>query len=90
MLLSGALDERPGVHSLEYLLMDEFGWPNYSSGEIEKFKKGEVEEVPDGFYRYAGLDAAGTLQLFDKLKRRRKKMTYGGYTTNGWYKTRKP
>lgn len=45
MLLSWALDERGGkdgegsYHSLEYLLMEEFGWPNYVPGSVKSFKK---------------------------------------------------
>lgn len=45
MLLSYALDERSGtdervgVHGLEYLLMDEFGWPPYAGPIVEKIKK---------------------------------------------------
>jgi uracil-DNA glycosylase family 4 len=73
MLLSYALDERSGtdervgVHGLDYLLMDTFGWPYYSSPSVESAKKtGEVSDY-DEFYRYAGLDVGGTLQLFQTL-----------------------
>ena len=76
MLLSYALDERSGtdervgVHGLDYLLMDTFGWPYYSSPSIEMAKKtGEITDY-DEFYRYAGLDVGGTYQLFhDQLPR---------------------
>lgn len=73
MLLSYALDERSGsdervgVHGLDYLLMDRFGWPYYSSPSIEKAKKTGVVEDYDAFYRYAGLDVGGTYQLFEEL-----------------------
>lgn len=73
MLLSYALDERSGtdervgVHGLDYLLMDTFGWPYYSSPQVERAKKtGEVTDY-DEFYRYAGLDVGGTFQLFNEL-----------------------
>jgi DNA polymerase-1 len=70
MLLSYALDERSGtdervgVHGLDYLLMDTFGWPYYSSPAVERAKKTGIVEDYDEFYRYAGLDAGGTYQLF--------------------------
>lgn len=70
MLLSYALDERSGtderigVHGLDYLLMDTFGWPYYSSERIERAKKTGVVEDYDEFYRYAGMDVGGTYQLF--------------------------
>jgi len=71
LLLGYACDERPGVHSLEYMLMDEFAWPNYSSSEIESFKKkGGYGAIPERFYDYAGLDAAGTFQLFNVTRNR--------------------
>lgn len=70
MLLSYALDERSGtderigVHGLDYLLMDTFGWPHYSSDAVERAKKTGVVEDYDEFYRYAGMDVGGTYQLF--------------------------
>lgn len=70
MLLSYALDERSGtdervgVHGLDYLLMDTFGWPYYSSEKIERAKKTGVVEDYDEFYTYAGMDVGGTFQLF--------------------------
>jgi DNA polymerase I-like protein with 3'-5' exonuclease and polymerase domains len=39
MLLSWACDERGGVHELEYLLMEEFGWPYYTPSSVISFKK---------------------------------------------------
>jgi DNA polymerase-1 len=39
MLLSGVLDERPGTHSLEYVLMDVLGWPDYEPQSVKDFKK---------------------------------------------------
>lgn len=72
MLLSYALDERSGtderigVHGLDYLLMDTFGWPHYSSDKIEKAKRTGVVEDYDEFYQYAGMDVGGTFQLFQE------------------------
>lgn len=39
LLLSYATDERGGVHDLEYLLMEEFGWPYYAPASVNSFKK---------------------------------------------------
>ncbi len=70
MLLSYALDERSGtderigIHGLDYLLMDTFGWPHYSSPAVERAKKTGIVEDYDEFYNYAGLDVGGTYQLF--------------------------
>lgn len=72
MLLSYALDERSGtdervgVHGLDYLLMDTFGWPYYSSPSIEKAKKTGVVDDYGEFYTYAGMDVGGTYQLFEE------------------------
>lgn len=71
MLLSYALDERSGsderigVHGLEYLLMDTFGWPHYASTAVEKAKKTGIVEDYDEFYTYAGMDVGGTFQLYE-------------------------
>ena len=71
MLLSYALDERSGtdervgIHGLDYLLMDTFGWPYYSSPNVERAKKTGVVEDYDEFYTYAGNDVGGTYQLFE-------------------------
>lgn len=71
ILLSYALDERSGgddaigIHGLEYLLMEEFGWPHYTSAAIERAKKTGVVEDYDEFYEYAGRDVGGTHSLFD-------------------------
>lgn len=76
MLLSYALDERSGtdervgVHGLDYLLQDTFGWPYYSSPAVERAKKTGIVEDYDEFYRYAGMDAGGTFQLFEELYER--------------------
>lgn len=68
ILLSSALDSRPGTHSLEYLLMNELDWPKYDDDEINKIKKSGVVTDYDKFHQYAGLDVAGTYQLFFYLK----------------------
>lgn len=80
MLLSWALDERPGNpesgaggHSLEWLLKDELGWPKYEPHSVKHFKK--TGELPDkrariDLYEYNGMDTAGSLGLFHVLKER--------------------
>jgi uracil-DNA glycosylase family 4 len=86
MLLSWALDERSDenqVHKLEYLLMDNFNWPNYEPQIVRDWKKAvarlekqfkyeELNElpVPDELYEYNALDAAGTSLLFPVLRDR--------------------
>lgn len=68
-LLSYALDERPGVHSLEFLLMDNFGWPDYEPDCVKKFKRTGVIDDADlpKLYEYNGWDTAGTQQLLNHL-----------------------
>lgn len=68
ILLSYALDTRPGTHGLEYLLMNELDWPKYDDDEINKIKKSGVVTDYDKFHTYAGMDVAGTYQLFEHLK----------------------
>jgi len=68
ILLSAAVDERPGTHALEYLLMNELDWPKYDDDEIAKIKKTGIVTDYDKFYRYAGMDVAGTYQLFEYLR----------------------
>lgn len=68
ILLSAALDSRPGTHSLEYLLMNELDWPKYDDDEIANIKKTGIVTNYDKFHTYAGLDVAGTYQLFFYLK----------------------
>jgi hypothetical protein len=68
ILLSYALDTRPGTHSLEYLLMNELEWPKYDDAEIAKIKKTGIVTDYEKFYTYAGLDVAGTYQLYFYLK----------------------
>ena len=73
MLLSYALDERSGegaVHSLDYLLMEEFGWPKYEPASVKKFKKDGIIADPMALYTYACWDAAGTRQLYEVLSQR--------------------
>jgi uracil-DNA glycosylase family 4 len=71
-LLSYALDERPGYHKLEYLLSEEFGWPDYEPKSVQHFKKtGEFLDPANRsrmeLYKYNGMDTAGTLQLYEKF-----------------------
>jgi DNA polymerase I len=75
-LLSYALDEEPGRHSLDYCLQTELGWPDYEPDSVKHFKKTgsfdfyggsteELERAEHELYEYNGWDAAGTSQLFD-------------------------
>lgn len=75
-LMSYALDERPGYHSLEYLLSTKFAWPDYEPKSVKEFKKSgefsgktaqERKLAERELYKYNGWDTAGTLQLFDVL-----------------------
>lgn len=86
ILLSWILDERSeeeAVHKLEYLLMNELGWPNYEPTEVRDWKRtaGRLEKqgkfselaelpVPDSLYEYNALDCGGTAQLFPILWKR--------------------
>lgn len=71
LLLSYALDERSGgddmvgVHGLEYLLMEEFGWPKYETENVKKFKKDGIVRDWQELALYAGYDVAGTKQLYN-------------------------
>lgn len=78
LLMSYCLDERPGSHSLDYLLMDELGWPMYEPESVKKWKSrlntltkqhryaelDGVEFDEDELYTYNGFDTAGTAQLY--------------------------
>lgn len=64
MLLHYSLDERGEIHSLEYNLAEEFGWPDYEPDSVKRFKKSGVVEDYDELYEYAGWDVAGTFQLW--------------------------
>lgn len=68
-LASIALDERPGVHSLEFLLMDNFDWPNYEPEVVKTFKRTGFIKDSDLplLYEYNGRDAAGTKMLYDRF-----------------------
>lgn len=70
LLLNYACDERGGVHGLEYCLMEEFGWPDYEPESVKKFKRTGIVEDYDELYTYAGWDAAGTYQLYERLRDR--------------------
>ena len=67
--MSYVLDERPGTHSLGYLLRLYLGWPNYEPESVDRYK--ETGILPDDIYElltYNGTDTGGTLQLFNVLK----------------------
>lgn len=77
-LISYDLDERPGYHTLEYLLSENFGWPDYEPESVKHFKKtGEFSGSTDEerrqseleLYYYNGLDASGTFMFFDKFRK---------------------
>jgi DNA polymerase-1 len=78
MLLSYALDERPGNpesgaggHSLEWLLKDELGWPKYEPDSVRDFKKTGIlsdKRARIDLYEYNGMDTAGALGLFVPFK----------------------
>lgn len=84
LLLSYVLDERSGggeesgkfvgrIHSLDYLLADELGWPDYETEAVKHFKRtGEIpnDKARAELYEYAGYDAAGTKQLYNLLQPR--------------------
>lgn len=76
MLLSWCLDERPGDpesgaggHSLEWLLKDTLGWPLYEPSSVREFKKTGVLASSVELYKYNGMDTAGTIGLYEVLRR---------------------
>jgi DNA polymerase-1 len=78
MLMSYACDERSGptakehggIHKLENLLAEEFGWPNYEPESVKNFKKTGIVTDYDELHEYAGRDAAGTYQLYELFSQR--------------------
>lgn len=88
ILLSKTLDEVPGSHDLAYLLQTNFGWPDYETPDVKHFKKtGEFkngEKSRSELYNYNGWDAAGTFQLFEKL---RAKVIEQGLLEKPYYQT---
>ena len=69
--MSYVLDERPGTHSLGYLLRLHCGWPNYEPEAVEKYKEtGVLPDDPYELYTYNGKDTGGTFQLYNLLKSR--------------------
>lgn len=82
LLLSYACDERPGpegIHALDYLLMEEFSWPNYEPKSVKDFKSNKgwyeddrIEFQKNELYKYNGWDTAGTWQLYPLLTERAK------------------
>lgn len=81
----GNPDSGAGGHSLEWLLKDELGWPKYEPDSVRDFKQkvkrgvwkdwtaGSLD-VPLQFrkdlYEYNGMDTAGTLALYEVLRKR--------------------
>ena len=79
LLLSYCLDERPGVHSLDYCLQNYLGWPYYTPPIVEWGKKNKFayplevyEEAMQEVYKYNGMDAVGGFQLYEYLSERLK------------------
>lgn len=76
ILMSYSLDERPGYHSLEYLLMEEFDWPKYEDDETAATKKTGIVTNYEKFYDYAGWDVAGTYQLYEHFLPKLEELEY--------------
>lgn len=77
LLLSYLLDERPGVHNLDYCLQNYLGWPYYTPGEVQWGKENafdyppeEMERCMELVYEYNGMDAVGGFALKEYLKAR--------------------
>jgi uracil-DNA glycosylase family 4 len=74
LLLSYALDERSGVHELEYLLQDQLDWPDYEPKHVKEgkrigFSNLTPEQYPD-LYKYNGYDTNGTFRLYGLFRNR--------------------
>jgi len=79
-LMSYCLDERPGTHSLEYLLAEHMGWGDYEPASVKKFKREvmaaerddkdvfAVEYDHEEMYTYNAWDVAGCMQLYRMLE----------------------
>ncbi|HEY1247748.1 MAG TPA: DNA polymerase, partial [Nitrososphaera sp.] len=66
-------DSGAGGHSLEWLLKDELGWPNYEPPSVRQFKKDGIlkdDKARHDLYAYNGADTAGSIALFEVLKAR--------------------
>ena len=72
MLLSYACDERPGVHSLDYLVENELDWLPYEPESVKKGKRNGFKDFTDwsDLYEYNGYDVVGCYQLFGILSAR--------------------
>jgi len=69
MLASYALDERGGIHSLDYLAREHLGAPNWKS-DIKQYTKGsgDYARIPrDVLHRYNAYDVACTFWLYELL-----------------------
>lgn len=90
LLLSYSLDERGGVHELEYLLMEEFGWPHYTPSSVESFKKtGRIvsEAIEKELKKTHGDDIRAYDEGFKKLEAAHyiALYKYAGYDAAGIY-----
>jgi DNA polymerase I len=79
MHISNMCDERPGTHSLDYLVQNELEWPDYtpeviklgkSTGWRTVGKDGPPFTAWDEMYQYNGTDAVALMQLYPLLKDR--------------------
>lgn len=80
LLLSYLLDERPGVHSLDYCLQNHLGWPYYTPPDVQWGKENEFAYPADVYdrcmaevYEYNGMDAVGGYCLQEYLKQELRK-----------------
>lgn len=69
MLLSYLLDERPGVHSLDYMTANVLDWPHYEPEVVKKGKKNGFEDFEDWplLYEYNGYDCCGSYGIFNEI-----------------------
>lgn len=54
LLMNYALDERGGVHGLEYMTQDQLDWPDYETEEVTEAKKHGFKEEPDVEFKVTG------------------------------------
>lgn len=69
MLLSYLLDERPGVHALDYMTQDLLDWPDYEPAQVKAGKKNGFKDFEDWslLYEYNGYDCCGSLRIFNEI-----------------------
>jgi len=69
LLLSYLLDERPGVHSLDYMVADVLDWPAYEPDSVKQGKKNGFSDFDDwpALYNYNGYDCVGSFRIHQEL-----------------------